>query len=59
MSTQFYTKLESEGPENLRRWTSKKREDLRKYDKILIPIHYPGRRHWALGIINMRDKKFQ
>ena len=59
MSTQFYTKLESEGPENLRRWTSKKREDLRKYDKILIPIHYPESRHWALGIINMRDKKFQ
>ena len=59
MPTQFYTKLASEGPEKLRRWTSKKGTDLRKYDKIFIPIHYPERRHWALGIINMRDKKFQ
>ena len=57
MSTNFYTKLASEGPEKVRRWT--KGADLRTYDKIFVPIHDPGLAHWALGTINMRDKKFE
>ena len=57
MPTQFYTKLASEGPERVIRWT--KGTDLRTYGKIFFPINFPKQRHWALGIINMRDKKFQ
>ena len=58
MKTQFYTRLTEKGYdfEGVRKW--EKQEDLLEYGKIIVPINFHDI-HWALAIINLRDKLFQ
>ena len=58
MKTQFYTRLKEKGYDfdGVRKW--EKQEDLLEYGKIVVPINFHDF-HWALAIINLRDKLFQ
>ena len=40
----------------VRRWTKRRKIDVFKYEKILVPINLPG--HWSLVEINIRRKAF-
>jgi sentrin-specific protease 1 len=59
----FYTKLVSERTgynySGVRNWATKKAVDLFDLDKvetILIPLHISDQAHWALGVVNMKDR---
>ena len=57
----FYTKL-AESPEytyaNVRRWTKRAKVDLFSRDLVIVPI-IKGNMHWTLGLINLRQKRFE
>jgi len=57
----FYTKL-AESPEytyaNVRRWTKRAKVDLFSRDLVIVPIRQ-GNMHWTLGLINLRQKRFE
>mmetsp|Transcript_26381 Transcript_26381/g.77020 ORF Transcript_26381/g.77020 Transcript_26381/m.77020 type:complete len:346 (-) Transcript_26381:78-1115(-) len=60
-SSLFYTKL-AESPEytygNVRRWTKRAKVDLFSRDLVIVPINQ-GNSHWTLGLINLRQKRFE
>ena len=61
-NTQFYTKL-AESPKyeysNVRRWTlGRSAVDLFSRDLVIVPINQ-GNSHWTLGLINLRQKRFE
>jgi len=61
-NTLFYTKL-AESPKyeysNVRRWTlGRSAVDLFSRDLVIVPINQ-GNSHWTLGLINLRQKRFE
>ena len=63
-SSYFYTKL-AESPEytyaNVRRWTKRAKVDLFSRDLVIVPINQGNvwYMHWTLGLINLRQKRFE
>ena len=65
MRSYFYTKL-AESPEytyaNVRRWTKRAKVDLFSRDLVIVPINeaIAGAQldRWAVGLINLRQKRF-
>lgn len=57
MNSNFYGFLKTEGYDKVSRWT--KNVDIFDKDKIVFPIHFEDKKHWTLGIINMRDRRFE
>jgi len=60
-NTFFYTRL-TQGPdgfdyEGVRRWTLKAGVDVVDYDLLLVPVNASAI-HWALGVIDMRVRRF-
>ena len=60
LQSNFYTKLaESHAGYDytkVRRWT--KKVDVFARDLLIVPIHCHGN-HWALAVVNLRDKRFE
>lgn len=57
MNSDFYEFLKTQGYEKVAKWT--KNVDIFDKDKIIFPIHFENKKHWTLGIINMRDRRFE
>ena len=57
-SSFFYEKLQKDGPEGVRRWSSRAKvggENLLKAEKLFIPIN-KGHNHWVLMYVNPQSK---
>lgn len=60
-NTFFYTRLSSNSTgydyNGVRRWSTRAKVDILKYDLILVPVNL-GNHHWVLGGIDLQKKSF-
>ncbi|EMR11295.1 hypothetical protein PNEG_00324 [Pneumocystis murina B123] len=56
-NTFFYTTLEKNGYQGVRRWTKRAKVNILEQDYVLIPIHLGI--HWCMSIINFKKKRFE
>jgi sentrin-specific protease 1 len=56
----FWLKLSDDGKgynyNSVRRWSTKRKIKIFDFDRILVPMNI-GRNHWAIGLVDIRNKK--
>eukprot|EP00746_Dinoflagellata_sp_MGD_P032773 gnl/MRDRNA2_/MRDRNA2_17810_c0_seq1.p1 gnl/MRDRNA2_/MRDRNA2_17810_c0~~gnl/MRDRNA2_/MRDRNA2_17810_c0_seq1.p1 ORF type:complete len:385 (-),score=39.68 gnl/MRDRNA2_/MRDRNA2_17810_c0_seq1:65-1219(-) len=53
----FWPKLNSEGPQSVRRWAPRAQVDIAALNAVLVPIHLAERQHWALAAVEVQEGK--
>jgi Ulp1 family protease len=58
----FWLKLSDDGKgyhyRAVQRWTSRKKIDLFSFDRFIVPMNI-GRNHWALGLVDLKNKRIR
>lgn len=57
-TSHFYTKLEKDGFNGVKRWAKRKGLDVTKVDYIFVPVNR-NNSHWCLAVINNKDARFE